>query len=369
MEFYTTLAQEGFVVLADNFQDDCEFPLIGLHIEITFACNERCIHCYLPNAEKDTGVFMSPDLFYKLIDEFCELGGTQVTVSGGEPLLHPNFKDFVKYCNDKGLTLSIFSNLLLCDDSMADYLKSVKIDTVQTSVYSLDPHTHDAVTNVTGSLARTLSAIDRLKSSGINISISCPIMSINESGAEQIILYAQKNKFSLRLDPMIVAKSDGDTGFVANGRLSIEQHRNFLKRLMNFDRDYVKENLLEIDFNSENKLINNTEAYLNGNICSAGVDHLCFSSKGYAYPCAGWESFRVGNINTERLSEIWFKSPELKRVRDANKRSKHLDCLVCPTLRYCKRCLMQNALEGSFGKFNKRCCDDARIRCDVLSNK
>lgn len=367
--FYKTLAEDGFVVLAESFQDACEYPLIGLHIEITFACNERCVHCYLPNTTKDAGSFMHPDLFYRLIDEFVELGGNKVTLSGGEPMLHPDFKDFVKYCNEKGLEISIFSNLLLCDDSLVDYLKSVKIDTVQTSVYSLDHHIHDSITKVRGSLTRTLSAIDRLKSAGINISISSPIMKLNESGAEQIILYAQKNNFRLRLDPMILAKSDGDTGFVDTGRLSIEQHGNFLKRLMNFDSDYVRENLLEIDFDSENKLINNTEAYLNGHICSAGIDHLCISSKGVVYPCAGWESFSVGNIAAENLSDIWFNSQELNRIREVNKRSKHLDCLVCPTLKYCKRCFMQSALEGSFGKFNKRCCDDARIRCDVLSNK
>ncbi|MDE6582054.1 MAG: SPASM domain-containing protein, partial [Duncaniella sp.] len=208
-----------------------------------------------------------------------------------------------------------------------------------------------------------------LQCAGIDISISSPVMSINESRAEEIISYARKNNFTLRLNPMLLAKSDGDNGFVEAGRLSIEQHRNFLKRLMKFDGKYVKENLLEIDFDAENKLINNTEDYLNGYICSAGIDHLCISNKGMAYPCAGWESFSVGNIAAESLSDIWFKSHELLRIREVNKRSKHLDCLVCPTLRYCKRCLMQNALEGSFGKFNKRCCDDARIRCDVLSNK
>ncbi len=367
VEFFDKLAEQDLVAVGETIADASSFHLFNLHVEITFRCNERCIHCYIPNYVKDAGASMDPDLFFRLVDEFVSLGGIEITLSGGEPTLHPHFADFINYCNNKGLIISIFSNLLNLRPQIVELLKKSKIGSVQTSIYSMDSRMHDAITGVEGSLARTLNGVRMLKDLNIDVSISSPIMNVNAQSAEGIIDFAKQNGMTLRMSPMLSAKSDGDTGFLSEGRLSHEQHRDLMMRLLEYEGEYVKENLLELNLDAENALVNHTEAFLSSNICSIGVDHLCVSGTGLVYPCPGGEKIKVGDFTKESLTHIWYNSSKLNELRKANKQSRHHQCLTCPTLRYCKRCFLQSVLEGSVGCFHRQTCEDARMRCGVLA--
>ena len=57
--------------------------LLSLQFELTSRCNERCIHCYIPNDKKNTGKDMPKEKVFSIIDEFAEMGGLHVTLSGG----------------------------------------------------------------------------------------------------------------------------------------------------------------------------------------------------------------------------------------------------------------------------------------------
>ena len=47
--------------------------LNALQFELTSRCNERCIHCYIPNGKKDTGRDMPTEKVFSLINEFAEI--------------------------------------------------------------------------------------------------------------------------------------------------------------------------------------------------------------------------------------------------------------------------------------------------------
>lgn len=89
---------------------------------------------------------------------------------------------------------------------------------------------------------------------------------------------------------------------------------------------------------------------------------------GLAYPCAGWEEYQVGDLTKETLSQVWYYSPKLAKIRKLNKVTNYRKCLSCTLLSYCKRCFMQSALEDSFGVFKGRCCEEAEMRFGVLSS-
>ena len=63
--------------------------LRSIHIEIADACNERCIHCYIPNEHKNNVIDSA--LFYRIIEEGRKMNIIHVTLSGGEPLLQADF--------------------------------------------------------------------------------------------------------------------------------------------------------------------------------------------------------------------------------------------------------------------------------------
>ena len=77
-------------------------PVISaLQFELSSRCNERCIHCYIPNGKKDAGHDMSTDKVKSIIDEFSEMGGLHVTLSGGEAFLHKDLLEICRYCRER----------------------------------------------------------------------------------------------------------------------------------------------------------------------------------------------------------------------------------------------------------------------------
>lgn len=101
-------------------------PLISsLQFELSSRCNERCIHCYIPNGKKNTGFDMPLAKVKGILDEFAEMGGIHVTLSGGEAFLHKDLLEICKYCREKDLKISILSNLISLKDEQIPVLKGV----------------------------------------------------------------------------------------------------------------------------------------------------------------------------------------------------------------------------------------------------
>ena len=101
--------------------------LNGLQFELTSRCNERCIHCYIPNGKKNAGHDMPTEKVFSLIDEFTEMGGLHVTLSGGEVFMHKDIIRIMQYCREKDMMISVLSNLIALRDEQIPFIKEVNI--------------------------------------------------------------------------------------------------------------------------------------------------------------------------------------------------------------------------------------------------
>lgn len=145
---------------------DNPFP-VSVHIEIVSKCNERCVHCYIPHEFKNQ--VMAPAMFFDLIKQCQNLKIQHVTISGGEPMLHPQFMEFLRSCRECDMSVNVLSNLTLIDDDIIEEMKRNPLLGVQTSIYSMRPEIHDAITNSKGSLSKTMNGVIRLVKQGIPI--------------------------------------------------------------------------------------------------------------------------------------------------------------------------------------------------------
>lgn len=152
--------------------------IFDLQIDVTQACTERCVHCYIPEYNP---VFLPLADAKRVIDEFREQGGVGLSLSGGECMLHPDFDEIVRHARKKDLIVSVISNLTLCDDAKVRLLQEAEA-TVQVSLYSMNPETHDAITRRPGSWLATKTAIEKLRAAQIPCRISCPTMKGNYHG-------------------------------------------------------------------------------------------------------------------------------------------------------------------------------------------
>ncbi len=330
-------------------------PLISsLQFELSSRCNERCIHCYIPNGKKNKGFDMPFEKVKSILDEFSEMGGLHVTLSGGEAFLHKDLLAICNYCREKDLKISILSNLISLKEDQIPTLKEVNLSLIQTSLYSMDPKIHDFITTVPGSHAKTKSAIELLVKNDIPVQISCPIMKANRKGYAEVLEYAKSLKIKAQTDYIMMAQADFDTNNLAN-RISIEETEELLRDIIEHDIDYKK--MMEEKPPVSDFIAFDLERYKKQPVCGVGYDNCCITANGDVYPCAGWQSYVLGNVYKQSLQEIWEQSLKVKELRKITQAS-FPQCLECEARDYCSRCLVRNYNEsgGDMFKVNEHFC-------------
>lgn len=333
-------------------------PLIStLQFELSSRCNERCIHCYIPNEKKNTGFDMPTVKVKSILDEFAAMGGIHVTLSGGEAFLHKDIIEIAEYCRKKDLKITILSNLISLKDEQIERLKKVNLSLIQVSLYSMDPEIHDFITTVKGSFEKSKAAIEKLVAADIPVQISCPIMKANRKGYDKVLDYAKSLKIKAQTDYIMMARADLDTDNLAN-RLSIEETEELLRDLIEHDINYRENTLEQLPVSDQIKF--NLERYMKQPVCGVGYDNCCITANGDVYPCAGWQDYVLGNVYKNSLKEIWENSERVKKLRTITQAS-FPQCLECEARDYCSRCLVRNYNESGGDMFavNHHFCDVA----------
>lgn len=333
-------------------------PLISsLQFELSSRCNERCIHCYIPNEKKNHGFDMPTAKVKSILDEFAEMGGIHLTLSGGEAFLHKDLMEIVQYCREKDLKISILSNLISLKDEQLPLLKAANLSLIQVSLYSMDPEIHDSITTVKGSFEKTKAAIEKLVEADIPVQISCPIMKANKHGYGKVLDYARSLKIKAQTDYIMMARSDLDTENLAN-RLSLKETEELLRDIILHDAQYRDETLQQLPVSDEIKF--NLDRFKKQPVCGVGYDNCCITANGDVYPCAGWQDYVLGNVYKQSLQEIWENSERVKELRKITQES-FPQCLECEARDYCARCLVRNYNESGGDMFavNHHFCDVA----------
>ena len=332
-----------------------DYQLNDIQFELTSTCNERCIHCYIPNERKNLGHDITYEDFCYVIDQFVEMGGLHVGLSGGECLTHKHILEMIDYCRKKDLTITILSNLIALRDEQIPFLKQANIAHIQTSLYSMDAAIHDKITSIEGSWEKTKKAIEKLVAANIPVQISCPLMNANKDSFVDVLKYAESLHTIATTDYIIMAEANYDIDNLAH-RLSVVDVEKAIRSVLEYKQhkaDLSQNNLLSNDSRC-NEIIKSHPA------CGAGLNSLCILSSGDVCACPGWNGMVCGNIHQQPLKEIWHHSEQLNNIRKTTK-SDFPQCLECEARDYCTLCLVRNFNEsgGDMFKINQHFCDVA----------
>lgn len=165
------------------------YEIAGCYVEVTSQCNLRCVHCY-----NDSGVNkgkISVEAYKELINQFDIDSKPFITISGGEPLMHPDILDFLSYTHDKGITPLMITNATLIDTKVASSLKKIGID-IQVSLNSIDEYEHDLICGE-GNFKRTMKGLQNLIDVGIDkIVVRCVLSQVNKSHIIEFISYVSE---------------------------------------------------------------------------------------------------------------------------------------------------------------------------------
>jgi MoaA/NifB/PqqE/SkfB family radical SAM enzyme len=95
-------------------------PLEGI-LDLTYRCNNNCRHCWLriPPQAKERQRELSFDEVKHIVDEARKLGCQKWSISGGEPMLRPDFAEIFTYITDKSVSYSLNTNGTLITPEIA----------------------------------------------------------------------------------------------------------------------------------------------------------------------------------------------------------------------------------------------------------
>jgi len=188
---------------------------IGFDLETTARCNLNCRHCYI-NVPAGNRAAKWRELKAAEIErigaEAVSLGAIWCLVTGGEPLLRPDFFDVYLALRKKGLLLSVYTNATLVGREHADFFRRYPPRDIEVTVYGVTARTYEGVTRVPGSFAAFVRGLDLLIDSGVKVRLKAMALRSNGHELPAIAEFCRaRTKDYFRFDPFLHYRFDRDS--------------------------------------------------------------------------------------------------------------------------------------------------------------
>ena len=273
-------------------------------IEVTNACNLRCIHCYNEKTNLKKRI-MSLVEFKHIVDEIVDMGIKKVQIIGGEPFLlkkHTLFQ-MMDYLSPRVESFELFTNGTLNSKEDLLYIKSHYSNAhIATSLHSFIKEEHERVTRVKGSYDLSIANIRNAKKLEIPIRYVGALMGCVKIGDELEFGPPSRRDF-VRLS--------------GNANLKLYNEELLRKRI-------ITEETLEFD-----NLKERMDTVYNE---SCFATHLYIGSDMEVYPCPMERRVSHGNLRENSLKDLLKPSilncskDEVEGCRDCEYRYLCIDC-------------------------------------------
>ncbi len=329
---------------------------------ITDECDQRCKHCYIFSGSGNKPLVSMTweqigDAFYNCLD-FCEMYNRlpYFYITGGDPILHPDFWRLLKLIHGHGIPFTIMGNPFHLDDEVCRKLKSYGCEKYQLSLDGLR-ETHDWFRKP-GSFDCTIEKIGCINRAGIRSVVMTTVSADNIAevpGIIDAVVAAGANVFAFsRYVP---------SGGELDANMSPRKYRELLAVCDKKFKEYAaagcqtyfnKKDHLWTLYEYETGEFKIPETTKEGMIyggCNCGNCHITILPTGDIYACRRAAESKVGNVFEDRLADVW--ACEMEQYREYDKFEK---CGKCKLLPYCRGCpAVAKGTSGSFYAADPQC--------------
>lgn len=215
-------------------------PLNGT-FELSPVCNFDCRMCYVRKTRKE--VEESPRRILTLEDwrriarEARDAGMLYLLLTGGEPLLWPEFWTLYDELIDMGFLVSINTNGSLIDGKAIAHFRQKPPQRVNVTLYGASDETYQHLCGARGMFTKVDRAITGLVDAGITVKINCSLTPENAADLDWIIDYAKARKAKLSVATYMFPPVRRDpTQIGVNERFTPEESAEYLLHYLRRDR-------------------------------------------------------------------------------------------------------------------------------------
>lgn len=321
-------------------------PLLIVPWRCTYACGSNCAHC---GSAGKTAVQDEVDTktALKIVDQIRDFGASFFGITGGEPLLRKDLFDVLDYATSQGLGTSIITDgRLLTEDSIKRLIKNK--------------------TKVSVSIDGAKATDDAIRGEGAYDAAVATIERFAKENLLNILVYTFANKGTVTnadeedmVHVLELAKKYGARWVVFHGMIPYSTDKESLKAdLSPKQYEWVCNKLFDLTAKYEGKPAINVYIPFYARVAKQRgmpdydewYEHFflgrCFFGKfmsvaenGDVIPCSYNDAYRVGNLKTKSLGEVWEDmqhSDFFDEVKD--KRNIKGKCGVCEYRDVCGGC-------------------------------
>lgn len=170
-----------------------EWPRLPLEggLDLTYRCNNACRHCWLspPSPEELEKAELSFEEIRRIVDEARALGCRVWSLSGGEPMLRPDFEAILELVIGRGQKYAVNTNGTLITPAVARRLRAPGVKMI--ALYGPTAEVHDHITRNPGSFGATLRGLAYLKEAGAKFVVQIVPMRDNFAHLKAMIALAE----------------------------------------------------------------------------------------------------------------------------------------------------------------------------------
>lgn len=165
----------------------------SMYLALGYRCNHHCFFCPCGNRDTKIAAATTEELIYAIEIGIKEKKINHITLSGGEPTLHPGFHEIIKYCLQQKLAVGVLSNgdtfhSLKNVHCFFDDLPNGQLQ-ITTALHSHIPALHNNVTGKQDSFQNTVEGILNVMSFGIPVTVKQVISKWNYQTLPEFVDY------------------------------------------------------------------------------------------------------------------------------------------------------------------------------------
>jgi radical SAM protein with 4Fe4S-binding SPASM domain len=297
--------------------------------ELTYKCNFRCPHCYLPGGHQTKEELSTKQLF-SILGQLKEMGVYRIGFTGGEVLLREDIFDILGYARHSGFWVGLLTNGYLIDEKAASKLKKIGIDKVDITFNAMSPKLFDQLTGIKGAFDKVKRAVHFLKKERVQLMLKSTAMNINKEEIPLVSKFARDVGVIYTMDSEILPCKDHNEQWVEQFSISTAEYER-LRRIV-YPEMFTGNRPVSKPKKKRGKMFR----------CGVGMTSFSVNPYGEMNFCLEIDYPRY-DILKEGVKTCWEK---IKREIDAMNSRKDFICKGCDLFEYCGWCPGRSYIEG-----------------------
>lgn len=346
-----------------------KIPLNGT-FELSPVCNFSCKMCYVRKTREEVQdslrAMMTLDDWREVARKAEKAGMLELLLTGGEPLLWPDFWTLYEELVDMGFLVSINTNGSLIDEDAILRFRQRPPHKINVTLYGASDETYKRLCGISGVFSKVDAAIKGLMDAGLTVKLNCSLTPDNAQDLDWIVDYAAQRNTVLSVATYMFPPVRRDPSQIGvNERFTPAESAQYLMRYMRRNR-------------GEERYQKYMRGILNGSAEPLGLDPECIDPVDGRIRCrAGKASFWVtwdgwlqpcGMMTQPKIDLRKHKFPEAWSLLNEETAAIQLSglCDKCPSREICHPCAAVAWAEtGSFSGVPIYKCHETQQMCRI----